>query len=81
MTRPISSTGWCTEVSPGSVCRHTGESSNPTSATSSGTRSPASRSTRSAPTAIRSEAANTASGVGPRRGSTARIARSPLASL
>ena len=62
ITAPISSTGWFTEVSAGSVCRQTGESSNPTSATSSGTRSPASRSTRRAPTAIRSEAANTASG-------------------
>ena len=37
----------------------------PTSATSPGTRSPASRSTRRAPTAIRSEAANTASGTSP----------------
>ena len=29
MTRPISSTGWCTVVSSGSVWRHTGESSKP----------------------------------------------------
>ena len=29
MTAPISSTGWATVVSTGSVCRHTGASSNP----------------------------------------------------
>ena len=67
MTRPISSTGWCTLVSSGSVWRHTGESSKPTTATSSGTRRPASRRTRIAPTAMRSDAAKTPSGGRPDR--------------
>ena len=65
ITRPISTTGWRTVVSSGSVCRQTGESSNPTTATSSGTRRPAARNARRAPTAMRSEAANTASGRSP----------------
>ena len=49
MRRPISSVGCRTVVSGGSVTRDSGESSNPTTATSSGTRRPASRSARSAP--------------------------------
>ena len=58
---PISSIGWRMVVSCGIVCRASGESSKPTTATSSGTLRPVRCRARSTPAAIRSEAAKTAS--------------------
>ena len=62
--RPSSTIGCRTVVSGGSVYAAVSMSSNPITATSSGTRRPASRSVRRAACAIRSEAANTASSSG-----------------
>jgi hypothetical protein len=64
MCLPISLTGWRTVVSGGSVNRATSMSSKPTTATSSGTRRPARRNVRSAPSAMRSDATYTASSAG-----------------
>src|SRR6266545_2962226 len=70
ISRAISWSGQRTLDSGGSVEAAAGESSKPTTATSSGTRRPASRSARMAPSAIRSEAAKTASRSGRRSSST-----------